>query len=133
MKIRNNKRITKELKHLLQNELVLQNGTRGGAYYTLVMKSQQSDEQSSPLNEQRLLSISEIARGKKRLDPKEMNNLILKLCEIKSLTLKELCDLLDRKPKPLREKYLAKLVIEGKLRLLYPDHANHPKQAYMKT
>lgn len=168
--IRNNKRITnreyqelnsidsvtatKELKYLLQNELVLQNGTRGGAYYTLVMKSHQPNESSSLLNginsllngvnslpnesssllnEQRLLNVSEIAREKQRLNPKEMKDLIVKLCEIKPMTLNELGDLLNRQPDPLRNKYLSKLVIEKKLKLLYPDQINHPKQAYIRV
>ncbi|WP_106495818.1 hypothetical protein [Lentibacillus sp. Marseille-P4043] len=62
-----------------------------------------------------------------------MNELILKLCQIKALTLQELSDLLDRKPEPLRKNYLSKLVKDEKLELLYPDQINHPKQAYITT
>jgi ATP-dependent DNA helicase RecG len=149
---------TKELKYLLQNELIIQNGTRGGAYYTMAMMSQQNEnnsvanggnsvpndgnsvpngensvpnEENSVLIEQELLNISLVARNKQRLKASEMNELILKLCDIKPLTLKELSELLNRKPDPLRKKYLSKLVTEEKLKLLYPNQINHPKQAYL--
>ena len=142
---------TKELKYLLQNELIIQNGTRGGAYYTLAMKIQQNENNSitnegnsvpnegnsvpnegySVPNEQELLKIAVVARKKQRLKSAEMNELILKLCDIKPFTLKELSELLNRKPDPLRKKYLSKLVSEEKIKLLYPNQINHPKQAYM--
>ncbi|GAB3049783.1 ATP-binding protein [Virgibacillus ainsalahensis] len=139
---------TKELKYLLQNDLIIQNGTRGGAYYTLAANEQRnksnsgpnsgpSEENSGPNNnnsvpsKQELINISEVAREKKRLDSIQMNELILRLCQIKSLTLQELSELLNRKPDPLRKNYLSKLVKEEKLELLYPDQINHPRQAYL--
>jgi ATP-dependent DNA helicase RecG len=60
-----------------------------------------------------------------------MDEIILNLCAIKPLTLKELSELLNRQMDPLRKKYISRLLKEGKLELLYPEQVNHPKQAYM--
>ncbi|SHG94148.1 ATP-binding protein, partial [Ornithinibacillus halophilus] len=150
---------TKELKYLLQNELIIQNGTRGGAFYTLAVSEEKNksnsghiggssvpndsnsgpnssnsgpnSKNSAPSGQELLLDISEVAREKRRLGSVQMNELIVRLCQIKPLTLQELSKLLNRKPDPLRKKYLSKLVKEEKLELLYPDQINHPKQAYI--
>lgn len=125
---------TREIKYLLQNELIIQNGTRGGAFYTLAIKSENNsvpNEDNSVLIEQELLNISLAERKKQRLKSNEMNELILKLCDIKPLSVKELSELLNRKPDPLRKKYLSKLVTEERLKLLYLNLINHPKQAYI--
>ncbi|AMV09852.1 AAA family ATPase [Geobacillus thermoleovorans] len=82
-------------------------------------------------HEKVLLDISELARKKKRLNPSEMDEIILNLCAIKPLTLKELSQLLNRQMDPLRKKYISRLLKEGKLEPLYPEQINHPKQAYM--
>jgi ATP-dependent DNA helicase RecG len=173
--IRNNKRITnreyqelnsvdsvtatKELKYLLQNELIIQNGTRGGAFYTLVNVEENSynkeggstnkeenstnkvdnshnKQENSTFKEdeyiqnEKLLQISKLAREKKRLAPTEMLKLIIELCSIKPLMLKDLTQLLNRSENSIRSK-LGELVRVDKLQLLYPNQINHPKQAYI--
>ncbi|WP_158701596.1 hypothetical protein [Lentibacillus sp. Marseille-P4043] len=39
---------TKELKYLLQSDLIIQNGTRGGAFYTLAKNDQKKKNNSGP-------------------------------------------------------------------------------------
>ncbi|HJV16105.1 MAG TPA: ATP-binding protein, partial [Bacillales bacterium] len=136
---------TKELKYLLQNDLIMQNGTRGGAFYTLI--NQMNDENSTNRDErsynkeqnsynkekrsynkdensynkdknfaeenlfenEKLLNISKSAREKGRLSPNEMEKIILELCSVKPLMLKDLTQLLNRSESLMRSK-LSKLV-----------------------
>jgi hypothetical protein len=81
--------------------------------------------------EEKLWKIAELARKRKRLSPKVMEDIIVQLCVHRPLRLKELADMLERTPDGLRNNYLAKLLREGRLRLKYPDQVNHPKQAYI--
>lgn len=74
-------------------------------------------------------NIEEIA-SKKRTDVKLMEKVILYLCSLKSLELKELARILNRNDVGLRSNYLNRLLKENKLKLLYPGQINHPKQAY---
>ena len=80
---------------------------------------------------QRLLDISEVAREKRRININEMKNIILKLCEVSPLMLKELAELLDRNEDGIRNNYLSILKEEGKIKLRYPGQINHPQQAYI--
>lgn len=61
----------------------------------------------------------------------KMDQVILNLCSVKDLTLKELTGLLDRHTDTLRKGYLNRLLQERKLILKYPDNVNHPTQAYI--
>jgi len=70
------------------------------------------------------------ARNKKRLKKDEMDGIILQMCSIKALTLKELSELLSRNSDTVRKGYLNRLLKERKLELKYPDNINHPMQAY---
>lgn len=83
------------------------------------------------ITDEELWQMAEIARKRKRLSPKVMEEVILRLCAQKPLRLKELADMLERTPDGLRNNYLGKLLKENKLRLKYPDQVNHPKQAYI--
>lgn len=74
-------------------------------------------------------NIEEIA-SKKRADVKLMEKVILYLCSLKSLEVKELARILNRNDVGLRSNYLNRLLKENKLKLLYPGQINHPKQAY---
>lgn len=164
---------TRELKYLLQNELIMQNGTRGGAFYTLTLQqrgttnSKQVDgfdkvdshnsevnndnlrdspynkrenlpnneensnnSEDSPYSNELLLKIATLAREKKRLPPETLEQIILELCSVQPLKLKELGDLLQRSENLIRSK-LSKLVKDGHLQLLYPENISHPKQAYI--
>ena len=79
---------------------------------------------------QELDVIASDARHKGRLEQAEMKKIILTLCRQYYLTLPVLCQLLDRKPDPLRKRYLKPLVEHGKLALAFPTRPTHPMQAY---
>jgi hypothetical protein len=70
------------------------------------------------------------ARQKGKLPREEMEEIVLVLCKEHYLTLPVLCQLLDRKPDPLRKGYLKPLVEQGKLTLAFPTKPTHPQQAY---
>ena len=55
---------------------------------------------------------------------------ILQLCEGRFLSLRELAELLDRSPEALRNRYITRMVSEGRLVRRYPDHTQHRQQAY---
>lgn len=70
------------------------------------------------------------ARLKAKLPQDTMEEIILALCRGYYLTLPVLSQLLDRKPDPLRKRYLKPLVKQGRLTLAFPTRPTHPKQAY---
>lgn len=73
------------------------------------------------------------ANEKKRLVREDMEGIILELCKSHYLTLPVLCNLLQRKPDPLRKHYLKPLVEQGALALAFPTTPTHPLQAYTAT
>lgn len=77
-----------------------------------------------------LQAIAEPARTKKRLQPHEMEGVILRLCQGRWLTRNALAELLGRHPDGLRARFLTPLVAHGRLRLRYPDKPNRVDQAY---
>ena len=76
------------------------------------------------------MTIAGPARDSKRLNPVEMESVILGLCAVRYMTVTDLAVLLQRNPDGLRNRYLSKLVGNGTLELLYPDSPNQPDQAY---
>lgn len=70
---------------------------------------------------------------KKRLPKEEMEAIIQELCRDYYLTLPVLCNLLKRKPDPLRKQYLKPLVECGALSMAFPTTPTHPLQAYTAT
>ncbi|MBV7271651.1 hypothetical protein JMF89_04010 [Clostridiaceae bacterium UIB06] len=79
----------------------------------------------------KLSDIAKLAINKKRLDVNTMDNIIVEMCRVKPMELKELSKLLNRNDVGLRNNYLNRLVKENRLKLLYPGQINHPKQAYL--
>ncbi len=77
-----------------------------------------------------LQAIAAPARSQQRLQPDEMERLILELCRGRWLTRNELAELLDRHPDGLRQRFLNPMVGHGILRLRYPDKPNRADQAY---
>lgn len=77
-----------------------------------------------------LLAIAQHARSQKRLQPAEMERIILELCQGRWLTRNQLSELLDRNPDGLRSRFLTPMVAHGRLRLRYPDKPNRADQAY---
>jgi ATP-dependent DNA helicase RecG len=77
-----------------------------------------------------LLAIAEPARKSPRLKPDEMQPIILRLCERRYLTFRQLASILGREPGGLQRWALRPMAQKGQLLLKYPETPNHPKQAY---
>jgi predicted HTH transcriptional regulator len=77
-----------------------------------------------------LLTIAAPARNHQRLQPDDMEKIILELCRDRWLTRNQLAELLDRNPDGLRSRFLTPMVAHGRLRLRYPDKPNRVDQAY---
>lgn len=70
-----------------------------------------------------------LVKSKLRLDPKRMEELLVKICLEKWLSKREIAKLINRSPKTLN-KILSSLVEKKLLELKYPDKPNSSKQAY---
>ncbi len=70
------------------------------------------------------------ARNNQRLEPKQMELLILKLCQDRWLSRNQLAELLRRNADGLRARFLTPMVEHGLLRLRHPDKPNRADQAY---
>lgn len=77
-----------------------------------------------------LTKLAETARVNKRLPPKEIESLILQLCQDFWLTRRQISDLVQRNPDGLRSRFLTSMVQHNLLRLRYPDKPNRTDQAY---
>jgi ATP-dependent DNA helicase RecG len=77
-----------------------------------------------------LYKIAELARQSRRLSNKQLESIILKLCERHWLTRRRLSELLDRNEESLRARFLAPMVEHGLLHLRYPEKPNRVDQAY---
>jgi ATP-dependent DNA helicase RecG len=76
--------------------------------------------------------LNEIASiRKKEHNFGKVSDLILKVCNIKSMTSDDIAQIFNKREDYLRRKYLNKLIAEKKLRYLYPEMINHPNQAYL--
>jgi hypothetical protein len=75
-------------------------------------------------------SLAAEPRSKGKVDRQVLIDVILKLCQSKSITLHCLACLVKRKPDTLRDQYLKILVRERKLRLAFPKTPTHERQAY---
>jgi len=84
----------------------------------------------SPDTQKTLNQIAEPAQKNPRLPPQEMEQIILKLCQDKWLTRKQLGELVDRNPEGLRSRFLTPMVEHGLLRLRYPDKPRRVDQSY---
>ncbi len=88
------------------------------------------NDEISHIKWQELLEIATVARENRRLPPKEMERLILRLCQGTWLTRRQLGELLKRNIEGLRSRFLVPMVAHGLLRLRYPDKPNRADQAY---
>ena len=66
----------------------------------------------------------------KRSKPEDVKDVIVELCHWRSLSSKELADILDRKQKYLLDNYLKSLIDEGRLQFSRPDNPQDPHQSY---
>lgn len=77
-----------------------------------------------------LETLANEPRNKGKLDQEIMISVIKEVCWGHFITLRSLAELLDRKPNPLRERYLSRLVKDRILKLAFPATPNHELQAY---
>ncbi len=79
--------------------------------------------------ERELLAIAAPSREQERLNPEITENIILQLCARRFLSYQEIGTLLCRDAKATRDRFLSKMVADGRLRLKHSEPA-HPQQAY---
>ena len=85
---------------------------------------------SSPHLPPERLSLAEPARAKSKLPAAEMQALVMRLCDGRWLTSKDLAALLNRDAENLQGRILGGMVKKGLLELRFPDVPNRPDQAY---
>jgi len=148
------KDITAVLQTLVRDGLLTQQNQRRWASYRVAEDSPQSEGDSphlagdspqsspqlagdsphltanSPHLPPELLSLAEPARLKGKLPAAEMQALVLRLCDGRWLTSKDLAALLNRDAENLQGRILGGMVKKGLLELRFPDVPNRPDQAY---
>jgi ATP-dependent DNA helicase RecG len=133
------KDITSVLQSLVRDGLLTQQNQRRWASYRVAEDSPQSGGDSphlpanSPHLPPELLSLAEPARLKGKLPAAEMQALVLRLCDGRWLTSKDLAALLNRDAENLQGRILGGMVKKGLLELRFPDVPNRPDQAYRKV
>jgi ATP-dependent DNA helicase RecG len=80
-----------------------------------------------------LLAMAKPARETSRLSPGDTERIIIKLCDGRFLTAKEIARLLNRSPASVRSRFLSPLVQKRRLSLRFPKEPNRPDQAYTKN
>lgn len=123
------KDITSVLQTLVRDGLLTQQNQRRWASYRVAEDSPQSPPDSPHLPPE-LLSLAEPARLKGKLPAAEMQALVLRLCDDRWLTSKDLAALLNRDAENLQGRILGGMVKNGLLELRFPDVPNRPDQAY---
>ncbi len=71
-----------------------------------------------------------LPRTSKRISRPDMESVLSNILKGHYMKLECIASLVDRKPDFLRESYLSPMVKQGRLELAFPQHPNHPKQAY---
>ena len=74
--------------------------------------------------------VNSLEKIGKRASVKEVQSVILQLCDLAPLRLPELVDILKRDADHIRKRYLAKMLELGELEYTFPEVPNHPQQAY---
>ncbi len=123
------KDITGVLQILVRDGLLTQQNQRRLASYRVAGDSRHLGGDSRHLSPE-LLSLAEPARLKAKLPTAEMQTLVLRLCDARWLTTRDLADLLSRGPGNLQRRILTGLVKQGLLELRHPGVPNRPDQAY---
>ena len=77
-----------------------------------------------------LLAMAAPIREKGRADKALVRETIVRLCEGRFLSLRTLAELLNREPDSVRNHYITPMLREGLIQARFPEHPNHPQQAY---
>jgi len=79
-----------------------------------------------------LLQLAAEVRAKGKVPRAAMETVLLALCEVQWLSLRELGSLLNRDSNSLRNHYISAMLLDGRLEARVPGKPNHPNQAYRK-
>lgn len=94
------------------------------------------NEQSSELSTEKCpLPVElqqQLSQLGQRSKPQVLQNILIRLCEIKPMTLSQLMSYVGRKEKTLRP-ILSEMIKQGSLKYTYPEQPTHPQQAYLAT
>ena len=126
--------ITRMLQALVRDGLLRQEGKTRGTRYLLQGKSPDLEGGSPDLettsDDNALAALAAPVRDRGKAPRELVRRVIVDLCRDRFLKLRDLAQLMDRSPDTLREGYIAEMVETGDLELRYPEHRNHPDQAY---
>ncbi len=143
--------LTKALHRLVEKKLLISEGSGKATFYyipgehpiddMLGIRSEHSGPSSvhsgpssvhSELSSvhKELANIAAPIAEKRRIKPEIMTEIILKLCNIKELTNKELAGLLNRSEETIRTHYLWPMCEQGLITRKYPNITSHPDQKY---
>ena len=78
----------------------------------------------------KLQEIGKEASKTSRLSAKELEKIILRLCDNQYLTTKQIADFCGRKPLAIMKR-LRKMISKGEIVMAFPDRITHPHQCYM--
>ncbi|WP_230963592.1 RNA-binding domain-containing protein [Burkholderia territorii] len=67
-----------------------------------------------------------------KMKPEALRELILEVCTVEALSLRDLAALLDRAPDFIRTQYVRPLVVAGAIQPEFPDRPRHPAQRYRR-
>ena len=124
------------LQNLVRDGLLTQQNQRRWASYRVAEDSPQSGDDSPHLTTNsshlppELLSLAEPARLKGKLPAAEMQALVVRPCNGRWLTSKDLAALLNRDAENLQGRILGGMVKKWLLELRFPDVPNRSDQAY---
>ena len=79
---------------------------------------------------EKLQKIGKEASKTPRLSAKELEKIILRLCDNQYLTTKQIADFCGRKPLAIMKR-LRKMISKGEIVMAFPDRVTHPHQCYM--
>lgn len=77
-----------------------------------------------------LMAMAAPVREKGRADKALVRDTIVSLCAGRFLSLRTLAELLNREPDSVRNHYITPMLRVGLIRARFPEHPNHPQQAY---
>lgn len=66
----------------------------------------------------------------KKAKLRDLQEVLIELCSIRPINIKELSFVLNRKPRYIRDYILKPMIKLGEIQLKFPDQPNHPRQAY---
>ncbi|WP_244099287.1 Fic family protein [Burkholderia ambifaria] len=91
-------------------------------------------QQEEPLERARQVVHSRYPNGLPgKMKSDALRDLILDVCAVEALSLRELATLLDRAPDFIRTQYIRPLVVAGLIAPEFPDRPRHPAQRYRAT